>query len=244
GSFVATTNGLASGNTLDEAVCHGLFEVIERDATTLWRLSDEASQAKTSLDPASIDDPICRGLLDKFAAAEIDVAIWDVTTDVGIATFKCMIAGRNDGVGAPEVGAGTHLSREVALSRALTEAAQARTTYISGARDDITAEQYRKTVRDERLSFAREVIENQVPVRKFSDVPTTTTNSFADDLEVTVEALANVGIEEILMVDLTKPDIGVAVVRMVVPGLEAALEGPDSDYVPGERAAKLVGAEP
>ncbi len=33
GCFPASTNGLASGNHMLEAICHGLAEVIERDST-------------------------------------------------------------------------------------------------------------------------------------------------------------------------------------------------------------------
>jgi ribosomal protein S12 methylthiotransferase accessory factor YcaO len=39
-------------------------------------------------------------------------------------------------------GTGTHLAKSVALSRALTEAAQARLTSISGNRDDILPKYY------------------------------------------------------------------------------------------------------
>jgi ribosomal protein S12 methylthiotransferase accessory factor len=44
GCFAANTNGLASGNSLAEAICHGLCELIERDATTLWRMRGAAAR--------------------------------------------------------------------------------------------------------------------------------------------------------------------------------------------------------
>lgn len=241
GSFTASTNGLASGNVLAEAICHGLFEVIERDATTLWKLQDQDRRDATALDPATVDDPVCIGLLQKFDRAGLDVAIWDVTTDVGIASFHCLVSGRDDGVGAPETGAGTHLSRDVALARALTEAAQVRTTYISGARDDITMDEYAEEARTARLATARSTIENFVPARSFDDVPDVMSDSFEDDIDTVMSALSNVGIDEVLMVDLTKPGLNIPVARVVVPGLEAALESQESDYVPGARAMRIVG---
>ncbi len=241
GSFTASTNGLASGNVLAEAICHGLFEVIERDATTLWKLQDQASRDATALDPATIDDPVCLELLRQFDLAGLDVAIWDVTSDIGIASFHCLVTGRDDGVGAPETGAGTHLSKDVALARALTEAAQVRTTYISGARDDITMDEYTDTARAERLATARAAIDGFTPIRSYADVPDVTSDSFEDDIDAVIAALSTVGIDEVLVVDLTKPGLNIPVARVVVPGLEAALESQESDYVPGTRAMRIVG---
>lgn len=240
GAFTATTNGLASGNHILEALCHALFEVIERDAVTLWKLAGEAEQRKRRLDRATIDDPACRNLLKRFADADIDVVIWDVTSDVGVPAFLCLIAGRSEATGAPEFGAGCHLSREIALSRALTEAAQARTTYIAGSREDITAAHYAEDARAERQAMARGIIGDTGPGRSFEETPSRVSESFEEDLDSVLGALADVGIEEVIGVDLTKPSLGLPVVRAVVPGLEAAFEGPEADYVPGPRAMRLL----
>ena len=56
GCFQASTNGLASGNHPLEAVCHGLCEVMERDASTLWRLSGDGRDRR-ALDPSTVTDP-------------------------------------------------------------------------------------------------------------------------------------------------------------------------------------------
>ena len=72
--FQASTNGLASGNHRLEAICHGLCEVIERDASTLWVLSADA-HGRRAIDPASITDPACRRLLDQLATADLAVHI-------------------------------------------------------------------------------------------------------------------------------------------------------------------------
>jgi ribosomal protein S12 methylthiotransferase accessory factor YcaO len=50
-TFAATTNGLASGNTRDEALLHALMEVIERDAVTLWKLGPDAWRGTTAVRP-------------------------------------------------------------------------------------------------------------------------------------------------------------------------------------------------
>ena len=240
GSFAATTNGLASGNHILEALCHALYEVIERDAVTLWRLAGEARQKARTVEPASIGDPACRALLAKFEAAEIDVVVWDVTSDVGVASFLCLIAGRGEATGAPEFGAGCHLCREIALARALTEAAQARTTYIAGSRDDITAAHYAPHTRRQRHETARAIVADHRPSLSYEATPSLDSDSFDRDLETILSALAGAGIVEAIAVDLTKPGLRIPVVRAVVPGLEAALEGPDADYVPGERAMRIL----
>lgn len=240
GSFAATTNGLASGNVIEEAITHGLYEVIERDAVTLWKLSGTDHRQKTALAPDSVDDPVCRGLIEQIRQAGMDLAIWDVTSDIGIASFHCLLTGRDQVTGAPEFGSGTHLSRNVALARALTEAAQARTTYITGARDDITAADYQADARESRHQNAREIHDSHMPCRFFGDVPSLETDCLAEDLERTKEALKSVGINEILHVNLTKPALNIPVSRIVVPGLEGAYEGPHADYLPGKRAMALL----
>ncbi|RED48625.1 YcaO-like family protein [Aestuariispira insulae] len=242
GSFAATTNGLASGNVKEEAISHGLYEVIERDAITLWKLSGDQTQAATVVDPHSIDDPACRDLIDRIKAAGMDLVIWDITSDIGLPAFQCLIAGRDRTVGAPEFGSGCHLSRPVALARALTEAAQARTTYITGARDDITARDYAADAVALRHDNARALVADHVPARSFQDIPHHETDCLASDLEHTLSALADSGITEVMHVDLSKQALNIPVSRVVVPGLESLLEGPHSDYLPGERALKLLEA--
>lgn len=242
-TFAATTNGLASGNTAEEAILHGLMEVIERDALTLWKLGPSAWQDSVAIDPSSIDDPACRWLLDRFAAALIDVAIFDVTSDLGIPAFMVLIDDRTGTTGAAELGSGAHPAPEVALVRALTEAAQARATFIAGAREDIPDEDYAEAELAARRAAARAILDGLEPARPFSTVSSVEQPSFAGDIQATLAALKRAGIGEAIAVDVGKPAFGLAVVRVVVPGLEAALEGPRSAYVPGRRAAALL-AEP
>ena len=142
GCFTANTNGLASGNSLAEAICHGICELIERDATTLWRIRHELGIPVRVIDTGTVDDAHCNELLACFERTSISVRIWDITSDIGVACFQCLIVDPDSKAADPEFGAGCHPRREVALCRALTEAAQARTTYIIGARDDLFSELY------------------------------------------------------------------------------------------------------
>ena len=86
GSFVMSSNGLASGNHVMEATLHGICEVVERDGNALWFASGDEARAARRLDLTSVDDPDCAAILERFETAGIAVAVWDTTTDVGLAS--------------------------------------------------------------------------------------------------------------------------------------------------------------
>ena len=86
GCFHASTNGLASGNHLLEATCHAICEVIERDSTTLWHRLDRHRRAANRIALETVDDADCRKLLEAFERAELTVAVWSTTTEVGVAS--------------------------------------------------------------------------------------------------------------------------------------------------------------
>jgi len=239
-AFPATTNGLASGNSRREATLHGLMEVIERDAITLWKLGSDAWNGRTAVRLDTIDDVHCRSLLDRFEAAGIDVVVWDVRSDIGVPCFLCLISERRGETGAPELGGGAHPAPEVALLRALSEAAQARATFIAGAREDIPDADYETGSVAERVALAREILSDMEPAMNFRDIGSVETGSFEADIARTLAALQRVGLDQVVALEIGKPAFRFSVVRVVVPGLEAAFEGPASDYVPGARAARLL----
>lgn len=236
GYFPANTNGLASGNHLLEAVSHGVCEVIERDATTLWMQGGERFRRGRVLRLDSVDDGPCQELLERFTRARVAVRVWDTTSDVGVASFYCLAMGQDDGFVDPEFGGGCHPARQVALLRALTEAAQARTTYIAGSRDDFARDDYSDTGRSRRHRQCRMLVKAGGEERDFHDVPSCESDTLREDVEWVLRRLRSAGIQQVLVVDLTKPELGVPVVRVVVPSLEGPDKGGCGDYVPGPRA--------
>jgi len=240
GYFQANTNGLASGNHRLEAISHGLCEVVERDATTLWKHRSRAARAQRALDPASIDDPACTAVLAQLAAADLQVQTWDTTTDLGIASFVCLVMGEDADDADPEFGAGCHPVRSIALLRALTEAAQARNTYIAAARDDYSAELYSAASRARRRAFCRQLMASTAPRRAFAEVPSFESPSIEGDLRWMLARLRAAGIDQVVVVDLAREAIGIPVVRVVVPGLEGMMEDEDDDYAPGPRARRCL----
>jgi ribosomal protein S12 methylthiotransferase accessory factor len=242
GCFPCSTNGLASGNHALEATCHAICEVIERDATSVWHHLPQPVLEQTRVMSDSIDDPACRDVLGRFDAAGLDVAAWDVTTDVGVPSFYCLITERDGQDGHLGAGAGCYPSRDVALLRALTEAAQTRLTYISGSRDDLLPDEFTPGGVSEKVDDARNLIGRQPPMRDFRQIPTRTADTFEDDLAWLIDRLRAVGVEQVVAVDLTRPEIGISVVRAIIPGLEAPHD--DEDYLPGPRAAAAMEERP
>ena len=232
GCFAASTNGLASGNHLLEATSHALCEVIERDATTLWRR--RVVRDRIRLDMATVGDESCRSVLDLLDRAKLDVAVWDVTTDVGVPAFQCLVSDRTGEVRHIGQGSGCHPAAEVALLRALTEAVQVRTTYIVGSREDIRHADYHPATLDERNRSARFLMQPADAIRSFDSIPSFDFQDLQSEVAWITERLRSAGIEEAVAVDLTRPEFAVAVVRVVVPGLEGSDHLPD--YSPGARA--------
>ena len=240
GCFVCSTNGLAAGNTLAEAALHGLCEVVERDACALWARAPAPARAATQLELASVDDPACRDLLERFDAADVDVLVWDVTSDVGLPVYRAIAIDRQlDPVLAPipsAFGAGCHPLPSVALVRALTEAAQSRLTVISGARDDLTRERFRAVQAPATLRWYRELADSWRGRVAFRPPPAAEQATVEGDLALCVEAVAAAGAGEVVVVDLSRPGLPIRVARTIVTDLEGPIESPS--YRPGARALR------
>jgi YcaO-like protein with predicted kinase domain len=239
GCFHCSTNGLASGNQLIEAQCHAICEVIERDATTILHHLSLPDRALRRLDVRSVDSQECWKLLEQLRMANLKLAIWDTTTDVGVPSFYGLLIG-SDGEYPEHIGAGAgcHPCKSIALSRTITEAVQTRLTYISGARDDLLASEFEDGGLRDKYQSAKSFISNEVPTRLYSSIPDYSSELLSDDLSWLIGKLKRVGINQIISVDLTKSDIDIPVVRIIIPGLEAPHD--DDDYVPGARVIGLT----
>jgi len=137
-TFPWSSNGLASGLTHEDAVLSGLYEVIERDAWSCWEHTHRRRNIPfSSLITDTINISSTKRLIAMIRDSSLDVILNPLMTDIGIPVYRCLLLNSSDQAGAISLGFGCHHIAEVALNRAITEAAQARAVYISGARDDI-----------------------------------------------------------------------------------------------------------
>jgi thiazole/oxazole-forming peptide maturase SagD family component len=236
GCFLANGTGLAAGNHVLEAVSHALCEVVERDAFALWDERTPEDREARQVDLDSVADPGCRQLLDAFEQAGVGVLASDLTTDVGLPVFSVTVVNRRrDPLRRfpAGMGGGCHPDRSVALSRALTEAAQARLTLIAGSRDDFTPGYFRQ-LKDADVLATHLARLDRAAARSFADVAHVPAATIDDDVTNTLDRIKAAGVRRAILVDLTRPELRIPVVRMVVPGLEGWTDKAEAN-VPGER---------
>lgn len=210
-SFQETSNGLASGNTFVEATLHALYEVIERDAVCR---AHRLGMPGTRFDPRALASGPVDELLDRFEAAGVIVDARTLPSPSGLPCVTARIVSEDYQIVCG--GYGCHLRTEIATTRALTEAAQSRLTVISGARDDVTRHTYRPVHRMLPTPLDLDRTLHALPPRVAS---CTSHENLLDDLDDLNHRCTEV-FSAPLLVDLTRPEIGIPVVRVIVPGCE------------------------
>jgi YcaO-like protein with predicted kinase domain len=228
-----STDGLASGTTLGEAILHGLLERIERDATTLWEFATKHKLDGCCLDPDDFASAEVRMLAKRFADAGLALRLFDVTTDLGVPAVLAVVAEINPPARRHfEVVAGSaaHLSLAAAASRAMTEAAQARLTIIAGARDDFPPDDYAREVEQATLDLVAACPSPGRPARPRAIAPSTLSGLCA--------RLAEARVGPVIAVPLSHPDAPFSVVKVVVEGLESGPGARAKRY--GRRAVRAM----
>jgi ribosomal protein S12 methylthiotransferase accessory factor len=212
--FNLTSSGLASGNCTEEALLHSLCELVERHGVR--RAADMPSAARV-VDPQSIRADFCREQVERVRRAGMKLAMFDVTWEASIPVMTASLVGPD----LPQVwrGSGCHPSPSIALSRAITEAAQSRLTYISGARDDVFELAGHRPSDTAFDSFVEP--EGNVWLDDVQDV---SSEDIGSDLDRVVAALERLEYD-VYYVDLTRPEYQIPVVMSFVPGLEDVTHG-------------------
>jgi len=243
------TNGLASGNVLEEAICHSLCELIERDAASLAELNASAlpynflrtmtkylSDNGLEIDPvdgtefvdddskypdvdiSNIDFKPISNLVKKFNDAKIPLIIKDITSPIGVPTFNASsIEWITEDYGYLAEGHGTHPDARIALLRAITEVSQTRAANIQGARDDLRKISYGNSNSDEKKTWQFMKSKNTI---QFSEIKSFIHDDILDDINFILSRLVSNGLKQVIVVDLTNPQLMIPVVRTIVPGLE------------------------
>lgn len=239
GGFLKNSNGLASGNHITEAISHAICEVVERDAITFYRLG--LNDRVKRLDLATVDSALFQQIFSAIRQAELELIVYDCTHEIGIPSFESALV---ESAAASQIhpskfssGSGTHLSKEVALLRAVTEAIQSRLTVIAGSRDDLKKADYDLFMYQSYQQINQSGLYHHAntPTKNYAEIPSLETVSLNEDVRLQLELIKNHGFTQVLMVDLTKPEFNIPVVHILIPGMNFPPETHTKAH-PNERA--------
>lgn len=247
---LTTAHGMSAGNCLEEAVAQSLCEWVERDAWTLaelgsyWRRRalvevsrgrdpgddfDDDVDRHPCIDFCGIGEPV-EGLLRKFRAAGLHPVVRDISSDLGIPVVVASVAA-DEVPGFPQahLGVGAHPDLRVAAARALTEVAQSRACDIQGVREDLAPPDgdggakgvVVHTRRVRHVDRRRWLHRPSSTFRAWHAIERHEHDDILSDIELILARLLRAGIQQAVVVDFSPPDAGIAVVRLLVPGLEA-----------------------
>ena len=218
--IVADSNGCAAGNTLEEAVLQGFFELVERDAFAVWWYN---RLRLPGVDLDSFGDDYLATAGEYYRSLNRDLWVLDVTSDLGIPSFVA-ISRRTDKEAEDIIyGAGAHTDPHVAALRAVCELNQflnwVQGTGPGGAGYRVDDPQCLWWWRNATLAGHPYLAPAEgVAPRGKSDYPVAKTTDLREDVE-RCRALVEAKGMEFLVLDQTRPDIGLPVVRVIVPGM-------------------------
>jgi len=249
-AFEVATDGLASGNMLAEAVLHGLCELVERDAYAQLELMPVQRLDARRRSVQAMGPQLAR-LLELIARRGLALRLFEMTSDIAIPAYFAILsqAERDESEfyswSSLCGGCGCHPSPERAMIRAVTEAAQARIAMAAGARDDLPPSHYQPGDR-----FMRETTQDMFGTamridgaRLQRNEPVATTTCFGERILHVLNALARVGIDEAIVVELDSGPVDARVARVIVPDLQIPLHG-ERTQVMARALRHLVEAAP
>ncbi len=224
GRFVCycDSNGNAAGNTLEEAILHGIVELVERDSVALWWYNRLQRQA---IDTASFQLPYWDKMETYYHnVLQRELHVLDLTTDLKIPTFAVISRRVNHSTEDIIIGLGAHIDAKQALTRALDEANQ----YVP-ALCEMTAEgttRYRMNEKDiiqwwKTATYATQFYllpDPNLPPKTLAEFPALSVPDLKAHVLCCVGLIADAEME-VLVIDQTRPDIGLPVVKVVIPGL-------------------------
>jgi bacteriocin biosynthesis cyclodehydratase domain-containing protein len=219
-SYVAAdSNGNAAGSSKEDAVLQGLLELVERDAVALWWYN---RSRLPGVDLDAFGDPWIDELRDVYAGLGREVWVLDATSDLDIPVMIALSRRTDRSTEDIMIGLGAHLDPRVALLRALTELNQLMPAVVEATgdgrydRDDPDLVQWwcDATVANQPYLAADPAEEPRRP----GDYNWAPCRDLLTDIVAIQSKLEKLGME-VLVLDQTRPDIGLPVVKVLVPGL-------------------------
>ena len=214
-------NGNAAGNTKEEAILQGFMELVERDSVCLWWYN---RLPKPGVDLDSFNEPYFTALAEHFRTINREFWVLDITSDFGIPAFAAISRRVDREVEDIVLGFGAHFDPRLAVLRALTEVNQFLPAVTKKAADGSTAYwfpdkeaiEWWKTATLATQPYL--VPDSNVPFRKATDYPHLASDDLLEDVNRCVGIAERLGME-MLVLDQTRPDIGLPVVKVMVPGM-------------------------
>ncbi len=219
--YWADSNGNAAGNSIEEAILQGFLELIERDSVCIWWYN---RLHRPAVDLSSLEEPYLKGLQDYYASCGRQLWVLDLTTDSGIPAFAAL-SRRVDHVREDIVmGFGAHLDPRVGILRAITEMNQFMPAVLGRHANGDTA--YAFDDQEAIRFWTTATLANQTHLqplgqshtRRLHDYRNLCSDDVGQDVRTCVHIAAQLGIET-LVLNQTRPDIGLAVVKVIAPGL-------------------------
>lgn len=218
----ADSNGCAAGNTLSEAILQGFMELVERDSVALWWYN---RLRKPAVDLDSFDDSYFNALKKYYQTLNRELWVLDITSDLKIPTFAAISRRREREVEDIVLGYGTHFDAGIAIQRALTELNQILPSVLLANADGSTqyapsadplAVAWWKTATVEQHSYL--VPDQNIAPKVSANYPQLWSDDLREDVINCKQIVEKNGME-MLVLDQTRPDIGLKVVKVIVPGM-------------------------
>jgi oxazoline/thiazoline synthase len=218
----ADSNGCASGNTIEEAILQGFMELVERDSVAIWWYN---RLQKPQVDLDSFDDAYIRDLQQYYQELGRELWILDITSDLNIPTFAAISRRKDRPVEDIILGYGTHFDPTIALSRAVTELNQILPSVLSANADGTThypqytdplAIEWWKTATLAEHPYL--IPDPKLTPKILTDYHQIASNDLFDDVKLCQKIVEEKNMQ-ILVLDQTRPDIGLRVAKVIVPGL-------------------------
>jgi thiazole/oxazole-forming peptide maturase SagD family component len=209
----ADSNGCAAGNTLEEAIVQGFLELVERDSYAIWWYN-RLQRPEVDLD--QFRDSYISDLKNQFAATGRRLWLLDVTSDLGIPSFVALAHWTENSQEQIEFGSGAHFDARIAALRALTELNQFLSIgLMSGPHAETPSHE---DLSPFRLRDHPYLTPSGGPVVRPDFDPKFGNLDKRDQVLACVRLARREGLD-FLVLDQTRPDIEVPVVRVIVPGL-------------------------
>ena len=212
-AFAADSNGCAAGNTLEEAIVQGFLELVERDAYAIWWYN---RLQRPEVDLGQFDDSYVRDLQNQLAETGRRLWVLDVTSDLGIPTFVAVMHWMQNGQENIEFGSGAHFDARIAVLRALTELNQFLSIGLmgggTGEKSSLDGTTPLRLQDHPYLTPSGNPLVQPDFGSKFGHLDT------REQVMACVRLAKQAGLD-FLVLDQTRPDIEVPVVRVIVPGL-------------------------